>query len=67
MDVHDGSWSEEACEKSFVSLLVVEGEGTVACGGETMAVKKGDSLFLPAGSGAFTVTGDSLKTLCTRV
>ena len=67
VDVHDGSWSEEACEKSFVSLLVVEGEGTVACGGETMAVKKGDSLFLPAGSGAFTVTGDSLKTLCTRV
>ena len=67
VDVHDGSWGEEACEKSFVSLLVVEGEGTVACGGETMAVKKGDSLFLPAGSGAFTVTGDSLKTLCTRV
>ena len=48
-----------------------------ACGGrrgrrakrrrETMAVKKGDSVFLPAGSGAFTVRGQGLKTICTRV
>ena len=67
VDVHEGSWGEEACEKSFVSLLFVEGEGSVSCGGETLAVKKGDSVFLPAGSGAFTVRGDALKTLCTRV
>lgn len=67
VDVHEGSWGEEACEKSFVSLLFVEGEGSVSCGGETLAVKKGDSVFLPAGSGAFAVRGDALKTLCTRV
>ena len=67
VDVHEGDWGEEACEKSFVSLLVVEGEGAVQNGGETMAVKKGDSVFLPAGSGAFTVRGQSLKTICTRV
>ena len=67
VDVHEGDWGEEACEKSFVSLLVVEGEGAVQNGGETMAVKKGDSVFLPAGSGAFTVRGQGLKTICTRV
>ena len=67
VDGREGSWGEEACEKSFVSLLFVEGEGSVSCGGETLAVKKGDSVFLPAGSGAFTVRGDALKTLCTRV
>ena len=42
------------------------GEGTVACGGESMPVKKGESIFLPAGSGDIQVTG-SLTTLVTRV
>ena len=66
VDVYDNDFSGTAGTESFVSLLVVDGDGTVTCGGETMAVHKGDSVFIPAGSGDFAVSG-SLKTLCTRV
>ena len=37
--------------ESFLSLLIHDGEGEVRCGGEAVRAKKGDSLFLPAGSG----------------
>lgn len=66
VDVKGNGFSDTVGGDSFVSLLVVDGEGEVACGGETVAVKKGDSLFLPANSGDYTVTG-TLRTLCTRV
>lgn len=44
-------------EDSFAHFLFVEGSGTIACGGEEVDFKKGDSLFLPAGSGEFQVEG----------
>lgn len=44
-------------EDSFAHFLIVEGEGIVVCGGEKAVFKKGDSLFLPAGSGEFQVEG----------
>ena len=52
--------------ESFLSLLLLDGEGEVCCGGETAAVKKGDSLFLPAGSGEVRLTG-TLRALATRL
>lgn len=52
------------CE-SFLSLLMLDGEGEVCCGGEIITARRGDSLFLPAGSGAVTLTG-TLRALCTR-
>lgn len=56
-----------ACDGgSFVSLLVLTGAGEVVCGEESVRVKKGDSLFLPAESGAFSLRG-TLSALCTRV
>lgn len=66
VDVYDSDFAGTAGPESFVSLLVVDGAGTVRCGGETLAVKKGDSIFIPAGSGDFAVTG-TLQTLCTQV
>lgn len=58
---------ETVCDgASFLSLLVLDGEGEVCCGGENAAVKKGDSLFLPAGSGEVRLTG-TLRALATRV
>ncbi|MDO5147171.1 MAG: class I mannose-6-phosphate isomerase [Eubacteriales bacterium] len=47
----------KATEKTFVSILVLDGEGTVVCGDESAEYKKGDSLFLPAGSGEFIIEG----------
>lgn len=42
---------------SFASLLMLDGEGTITCKGESVAFRKGDSFFLPAGSGDYTVEG----------
>ena len=66
VDAYTNDFKGTAGPESFVSLLVVDGEGEVTCGEETLPVKKGDSIFLPANSGDFVVTG-TLQTLCTRV
>lgn len=44
-------------DASFASILILDGEGTITSGGETLAYKKGESFFLPAGSGAYQVEG----------
>ncbi len=61
-------------DASFVSILILDGEGTVICAGQNDGVqagdgqeknssdrkvsyKKGDSLFLPAGSGEYVIEG----------
>ena len=51
-----------ADEKSFVSVLVTEGNGTI----DGIEIKKGDSLFVPAGYGTFTIKGN-LEIIVTRV
>ncbi len=49
---------------SFVSILVLDGEGVITNRGQVADFKKGDSLFFTAGSGSFTVEGvcDALVT-----
>lgn len=44
-------------DSSFMSILFLEGSGSIQCGGDVMEFKKGDSFFLPAGSGAYEVAG----------
>ncbi len=44
-------------EASFVSLLFIEGEGTISSGGESLEFRKGDSFFLSAGSGDYEIEG----------
>lgn len=44
-------------DASFASILMLDGEGTISSGDETVAFRKGDSFFLPAGSGSYTVEG----------
>lgn len=55
----------EADEKSFVSLLILEGEGKVI-GDDNVEFRKGDSIFIPAGTGKFAVDG-KCKAILTRV
>ncbi len=52
-----------ATETSFTSLLVLEGKGTLTetATGESLPIRKGQSLFLPAGTGAYAVTGTDLS------
>ncbi len=49
---------------SFLSVLILDGEGTIQCDGELMSYKKGDSFFFPADSGSWAVEGacDALLT-----
>lgn len=44
-------------EESFASILFLDGKGTITEGGETLSFQKGDSFFLTAGSGAYTIEG----------
>lgn len=46
-----------ASEESFVSILVLDGAGTITNQGETLEYKKGDSFFLAAGSGDYRMEG----------
>ncbi|MCI9273597.1 MAG: class I mannose-6-phosphate isomerase [Clostridiales bacterium] len=46
-----------ADSKSFHSLLCLDGEAVLRCNGEELSMKKGESIFLPAGTGDYTVTG----------
>ena len=49
---------------SFISLIITDGEGEITDGSETLKIKKGDSIFVEAGSPKITVTGraDIIKT-----
>ena len=51
-------------EKSFLSLLILDGEGTISSKGETKPFRKGDSLLITAGSGDYQIEGkcDALMT-----
>lgn len=46
-----------ADEDSFVSVLIMDGQGYISCGGEKLPYKKGDSFFISAGSGAYEMDG----------
>lgn len=52
VDAKNGAFEDTADEKSFVSLLVTDGEGELTCGGETVVVKKGDSFSCPQAAAA---------------
>lgn len=51
-------------DTSFLSILILDGEGTISNKGEKVIYRKGDSLFLPAGSGDWQIEGkcDALLT-----
>ena len=69
VDAVEGDFEDVCDETSFTSLLVLEGRGTLTetATGESLPIRKGQSLFLPAGTGAYAVTGTDLKCLRTRV
>lgn len=43
--------------ESFASILFLDGKGTILNGGEVLDFKKGDSFFLSAGGGSYTIEG----------
>lgn len=53
----DGETKRTVTKDSFESLLVIEGEGSILFDGEEYSVKVGDSWFLPAGTGGYSLCG----------
>ncbi len=62
----NGEFCGNATEESFVSLLIMDGEGSLECCGETLALKKGDSIFIPANAGEYKLCG-KLEIIETRI
>ena len=62
----DGATSGNAGEDSFVSLLIMDGEGALESCGETLALKKGDSIFIPANAGDYKISG-KMEIIETRI
>ena len=58
--------SGTADNTSFASILVFDGKGTIRAGAEVVEVKKGDSIFIEAGTGDYEVEGE-LEMLITTV
>ncbi len=61
-----GAFSGNASDESFVSLLIMDGEGSLECCGETLELKKGDSIFIPANAGEYKLFG-KLEIIETRI
>lgn len=53
----DGTMTLNADEKSFKSLLFLDGAAEIKGADGSQTAKKGESFFIPAGSGEFTITG----------
>ena len=62
----DGEICGNADENSFVSLLIMDGNGTLEVCGETVSLTKGESLFVPANAGDYKISG-KMEIIETRI
>lgn len=53
----DGEIGFFADEKSFNSILCLEGDGFILCDGVKLSITKGDSYFVPANMGKYDIQG----------
>ena len=53
-----GSLSLPLADGRFAALICVRGEGSLFRGGQSTALRRGDSLYLPAGGGPAEIAGD---------
>ncbi len=53
-----GSTSFTVDEDSFLALTVLSGEGTLSAAEESVALKRGDTVFLPAAIGKVSLSGE---------
>lgn len=58
MDLNDETRTLKTDGTSFNSLLILSGKASVICGGEALDCMKGDSVFVSADSGEYTVSGN---------
>lgn len=51
-------YTDKADKESFVSLLSLDGDFTFVCGDTQLTLNKGESIFIPADMGKYTVKGE---------
>ena len=51
---------------SFTHFLFLDGEGSIQTRDDILRIRKGDSIFLPAGTGEYMLNG-RMEALITRV
>lgn len=66
LNINGEKFTDNCDETSFVSLLVLEGEGVLVTDGGEMPLAKGESVFLPAGCGTYSLEG-KIQFLETRI
>ncbi len=62
----NGEISGISDENSFVSLLIMDGKGSLEVCGEVLSLTKGDSFFIPANAGQYKISGE-LEIIETRI
>lgn len=65
VDRADAPFAGFCGDESFLSVIVIDGGGELRLGEEALSCRKGDSLFLPAGSGELSLSGE-ISALLTR-
>ena len=53
-----GAHTVDVLDDSFLSVLILNGKGSITSGGAAVSVKKGDSVFIPASSGEVLFAGE---------
>ena len=66
VEIQGGTVNFFADASSFHHILVIDGEGNIECDDEKIEVKKGSSIFIPAGNGVYKISG-KLDIICTKV
>ena len=54
----NGEMTVNISDDCFHSLIVTDGSGKLSLNGETLELNKGDSIFIPAQDGEYTLSGD---------
>ena len=53
----NGKYEYNCDNSSFLSILILDGKGSITAENTTVSVKKGDSIFIPANSGNILLSG----------
>ncbi len=54
----NGDVTLNATNSSFDSVIIIEGNGKIVSDSQQFKVRKGDSFFIPAGYGSYTISGN---------
>ena len=54
----NGRYEYNCDNSSFLSVLILEGNGSITVDNTVVSVKKGDSIFVPANSGNVVLSGE---------